>query len=118
MSNPLKAIWKGLKATGKGIAKVDDVLDKIPFADTVIAMIPVAGPAINLALDKVDIVQVLIPPGTGQGPERRAKAEELLRADLEAMGFTPEFVHEVVTLAFLMRQGKAGIRVEGEEPKL
>ena len=108
MSNPLKAIWKGLKATGKGIAKVDDILDEIPFADTVIAMIPVAGPIINAALNHVDIAQELI-PGPDNGPERRAKAEELLRADLEAMGFTPEFVHEVVALAFLMRQGKAGL---------
>ena len=110
MGNPLKAIWKGLKATGKGIAKVDDVLDNIPFADTVIAMIPVAGPILNAALSRIDIAQELI-PGADSGPERRAKAEELLRADLAHMGFTPEFVHEVVALAFLMRQGKAGIMV-------
>ena len=116
MANPLKTIWKGLKATGKGIARVDDVLDNIPFAGTVIAMIPVAGPILNAALSRIDIAQELI-PGADNGPERRAKAEELLRADLAAMGFTPEFVHEVVALAFLMRQGKAGIRVEVETPK-
>ena len=111
MGNPLKAIWKGLKTTGKAVAKVDDALDDIPFADTVIAMVPVAGPILNAALKRIDVVQELV-PGADNGPERREKAEELLRDDLEKMGFTPEFVHEVVGLAFLLRQGKAGIVVD------
>lgn|SRR5574341_366977 len=111
MGNPLKAVWKGLKTTGKAVAKVDDALDNIPFADTVIAMVPVAGPIINAALKRIDVVQEMI-PGVDNGPARREAAETMLRQDLEQMGFTPEFVHEVVALAFLMRQGKAGVMVE------
>lgn len=110
MANPFKSIWKGMKVAGKTVAKVDDVLDNIPMADVLIAQIPVAGPVISMALKRVDVVQELL-PGADNGKERREVAENLLRQDLAQMGFTPEFIHEVVGLAFLMRQGKAGILV-------
>lgn len=106
--NPLKAIWKGLKKTGTVVAKIDDVIDEIPMLDQAMVMIPVAGPIIKLALDHIDVAQELI-PGDGRGPKRRESAKALLRADMRKLGFENEFANEVIALAFLLRQGKAGI---------
>ncbi len=68
-----RGIGIGAKGAWKGFTAFDDVLDRIPFADKLVIAIPVVGPALSFALQKVDLAQEMFP---GEGDKRKHKPVE------------------------------------------
>ncbi len=103
-----RGIGIGAKGAWKGFTAFDDVMDKIPFAENLVMAIPIVGPALSFAMQKVDLAQEMF-PGEGEGGRRREWAIAQLRKDLRKAGLDEAYSNEIVGLAFLATRGQAGV---------
>lgn len=108
-----KGIAKGALTGGKVLSAIDD----IPGAKTAVAMIPVAGPALAMAIEKCDLVEdVITEPGSGE--KKKQWVRNKLAAELRKHGIEEKYIDDVVSVAFLVKEG-IGVVASGdvEEPE-
>lgn len=98
----------GAKGVWKGVNALDDVVDRIPGGQELVAQIPVVGIALQIGLRAVDVADELVPE-KGAGAKRKERAIAQARKMLVNQGLEPDQADELVSIAFLLKRNMAGI---------
>ncbi len=97
-------IAEGFVAAGKAIIKVKD----LPFLQDVVVFIPVVGPALAFALDRVEEAErIFSTPKSGR--EKFAWVLVNLQKDLDTLGLDEKRIGALIEIALLILKKEADI---------
>ncbi len=100
-------IFNHLIKIGKFIARIDDIPVIGDTLVDLIGLIPVAGPVLKLAVEKVEMAEALF--ASGQGKERKIWAINKLEEDLKRLNIKEKYIEEIIGYAFLYWKGYAAV---------